>query len=52
MRMGSGFTDEEYAVRDASIVLEDALNKAIGDYLDMPGFEGTNNALRGLTILN
>ena len=52
MRMGSGFTDEEYAVRDASIVLEDALNKAIGDYLDMPGFEGTNNALRGLTIFS
>jgi|TARA_B110000285_G_scaffold178957_1_gene201418 hypothetical protein len=33
MRMGPGFTDEEYAVRDASIVLEDALNKEIQNYL-------------------
>jgi len=33
MRMGPGFTDEEYAVRDASIVLEDALNKEIKNYL-------------------
>tara|TARA_R110002153_G_scaffold267050_4_gene430836 strand:- start:115 stop:393 length:279 start_codon:yes stop_codon:yes gene_type:complete len=33
MRMGPGFTDEEYAIRDASIVLEDALNKEIQNYL-------------------
>ena len=33
MKMGPGFTDEEYAVRDASIVLEDALNKEIQNYL-------------------
>ena len=29
MRMGPGFTNEEYAVRDAAIVLEDSINKAI-----------------------
>jgi hypothetical protein len=34
MRMGPGFTDEEYAVRDAAVVLEDAINKAIGVYLE------------------
>ena len=50
IKMGPGFTDEEYSIRDASIVIEDAINKAIGNYLDIPGFEGTNNALRGLTI--
>ena len=50
MRMGPGFTDEEYSIRDAAIVLEDSINKAIGNFLDMPGFEGTNNALKGLTI--
>ena len=33
MRMGPGFTDEEYAIRDASIVLEDTLNKEIQNYL-------------------
>jgi hypothetical protein len=34
INMGSGFTDEEYGIRDASIVLEDAINKAISNYLD------------------
>mgnify|MGYP003640772921 FL=1 len=52
IKMGPGFTDEEYDIRDAAIVLEDTINKTIGNYLDMPGFEGTNNALKGLTILN
>ena len=33
MKMGPGFSDEEYAIRDASIVLEDALNKEIQNYL-------------------
>ena len=51
IKMGPGFTDEEYSIRDAAIVLEDSINKAIGNFLDMPGFEGTNNALKGLTIL-
>jgi len=50
MRMGPGFTDEEYAVRDAAAVLEDTINKAIGNFLDIPGFEGTTNQLKGLSI--
>ena len=50
IKMGPGFSDEEYDVRDAAIVLEDSINKAIGQYLDMPGFEGINNTLGGLTI--
>tara|TARA_R110001592_G_scaffold26148_2_gene98286 strand:+ start:108 stop:398 length:291 start_codon:yes stop_codon:yes gene_type:complete len=29
IQMGPGFTDEEYAVRDAAIVLEKAINKRI-----------------------
>ena len=32
IKMGPGFTDEEYDVRDAAIVLEDTINKTIGNY--------------------
>tara|TARA_Y100000385_G_scaffold21871_1_gene21360 strand:+ start:270 stop:551 length:282 start_codon:yes stop_codon:yes gene_type:complete len=31
--MGPGFTDEEYAIRDAALVLEDSVNKEIKNYL-------------------
>ena len=34
MRMGPGFTDDEYAIRDAAIVIEDAINKEIQAYLN------------------
>ncbi len=34
MRMGPGFTDEEYAVRDAALVLEAAINGEIKNYLN------------------
>jgi|GEM_PF-4944484 len=34
MRMGPGFSDEEYAVRDAALVLEEAVNKEIQVYLN------------------
>ena len=50
MKMGPGFTDEEYAIRDAAEVLENAINKEINNTLDMPGFEGTTNALNNLSI--
>ena len=33
MEMGPGFTDEEYDVRDAAVVLEDSINGAIQEYL-------------------
>ena len=33
MKMGPGFTDEEYAIRDAAEVLEKAINKEIKNYL-------------------
>ena len=33
MEMGPGFTDEEYDVRDAAIVLEDSINGTIQEYL-------------------
>ncbi len=33
VRMGPGFTDERYAIRDAAILLEDAINKEIKNYL-------------------
>ena len=50
IKMGSGFTKEEYDTRDASILLEETIQKAIDDYLDMPGFEGTTNQLRDISI--
>jgi hypothetical protein len=50
MKMGPGFTDEEYNIRDAAEVLENAINKEINNTLDMPGFEGTTNALNNLSI--
>jgi hypothetical protein len=31
--MGPGFTDEEYDVRDAALVLEDSINMEIKNYL-------------------
>jgi hypothetical protein len=34
MRMGPGFTQEEYDIRDAAEVLEDAVNKEIKNYLN------------------
>ena len=34
MRMGPGFTDDRYAIRDAAIVLEDAINEEIKSYLN------------------
>jgi hypothetical protein len=34
MRMGPGFSDEEYAVRDAALVLEAAVNGEIKNYLN------------------
>ena len=34
MRMGPGFSDEEYAVRDAALVLEEVVNKEIKNYLN------------------
>ena len=34
IKMGGGFTKEEYAIRDAAIVLEDAINKSISNYLN------------------
>ncbi len=34
MQMGPGFTDEEYAVRDAAIVLEDTINNKIKEFLN------------------
>lgn len=36
MSMGPGFSDEEYAIRDAALVLEDAVNKEIQKYLKTP----------------
>ena len=48
--MGSGFTKEEYDIRDAALVLEETIQKAIDNYLDIPGFEGTTNQLKGLSI--
>ncbi len=33
MRMGPGFTDEEYAIRDAAKAIEDEINKEIQKYL-------------------
>ncbi len=33
IEMGPGFTDEEYDVNDAAIVLEDSINEAIQKYL-------------------
>ena len=33
VKMGSGFSDEEYDIRDASIVLEDTINKSIQNYI-------------------
>jgi hypothetical protein len=50
IKMGPGFTDEEYAVRDAALVLEEVVNKEINNVLDMPGFEGTTKALNNLSI--
>jgi len=50
IKMGPGFTEEEYDIRDASIVLEETIQKEIDAYLDMPGFEGTTNQLRDLSI--
>jgi len=34
MGMGPGFSDEEYAVRDAALVLEEVVNKEIKNYLN------------------
>jgi hypothetical protein len=34
MRMGPGFTQEEYDIRDAAEVLEDAVNREIKNYLN------------------
>ena len=34
MRMGPGFTQEEYDIRDAAEVLENGLNKEIENYLN------------------
>ena len=34
MRMGPGFTQEEYDIRDAAEVLENAINKEIENYLN------------------
>lgn len=34
-KMGSGFTDEKHAVRDAALVLEETIQKSIEDYLDI-----------------
>jgi len=34
MRMGPGFTDKEYAIRDAAKVIEDEINKEIQKYLN------------------
>ena len=34
MRMGPGFTDDRYAIRDAAIVLEDTINEEIKSYLN------------------
>jgi hypothetical protein len=50
IKMGSGFTDEEYEKRDTAVYLEYAINKAISNYLDMPGFKGTTNQLKNLSI--
>ena len=33
IRMGPGFTDEEYSIRDAAVVLEESVNKEIKNYL-------------------
>ena len=33
MQMGPGFTEEEYAVREAALVLEDIVNKEIQNYV-------------------
>lgn len=50
IKMGHGFTDEEYEKRDTAVYLEHAINKAIGNHLDIPGFEGTTNQLKNLSI--
>ena len=34
MRMSEGFTDEEYAIRDAANLLEYSINKEIRNYLN------------------
>lgn len=34
MRMGPGFTQEEYDIRDAAEVLENAINKEIKNYIN------------------
>ncbi len=38
IKMGDGFSEEEYNIRDASAVLEKTLQKAINDFLENSAF--------------